>query len=819
MKSSILTHTTDSLQQVDVLHNAREASRRIPPLWPLQGFVAVNPFLGMADAPFSAVCERMHRITHRSMLMPRPFYFDAFCSGRITPSDLAEALRRSGSDSSPLELIRWLNDPKVEQPPALWSVADAVSRGTQDWNSMVGGEISKWCAAYLDRGQASWRMPWKHQPLFVAWKQAAVIDASPEIHGLQRFRELVASQPGTATEVIQSALAELQVNPSVAVDYLHRLLMPIHGWAALLQQEARGKEQGANQDTLLMDLLAIRLVFEVALFRQFDGPQLREFWMAGDSGVHGAATAFTRNLLVWHAAYELACQRELCGVLSSGLHRAAGPVALRPALQAVFCIDVRSEVFRRSLEMTSEGIRTIGFAGFFGMPVEHVSAGSRHATARLPVLFKPRYRVHERPMTAAQGNGEEWHLHQRIHRRMIHSWNTFKTSAISCFPFVETIGLGYAWQLAKDGLRQPRPEKAGCRACDLGADHASHDTTVEVDIPVGEQIELAFGVLKNMGLTENFARIVLLCGHGSSTTNNPYAASLDCGACGGHAGDANARIAAAILNSHAVRRGLTAKGIHVPDDTWFLAGLHDTTTDRVTLYDLSNAPGSHRHDISAVDAWLREAGAAARQERARRLGMHAKGSHELLACYEARAADWSQVRPEWGLAGNAAFVAAPRSRTRGLDLKGRVFLHDYNHQQDVGGSTLELIMTAPMVVASWINLQYFGSTVNNGLWGSGTKTTHNVVGTFGIQQGNGGDLRSGLPMQSLHNGTQWMHEPVRLSVFIEAPRAAMEAVISRHRHVRDLVDNGWLHLFAMDADSGRIARRTGPGEWQFVACA
>jgi uncharacterized protein YbcC (UPF0753/DUF2309 family) len=158
------------------------------------------------------------------------------------------------------------------------------------------------------------------------------------------------------------------------------------------------------------------------------------------------------------------------------------------------------------------------------------------------------------------------------------------------------------------------------------------------------------------------------------------------------------------------------------------------------------------------------------------------------------------VRPEWGLAGNAAFIAAPRERTRHLNLGGRVFLHNYRHSADTTKSTLELIMTAPMVVANWINLQYYASTVNNRLWGSGNKVTHNVVGTFGIQQGNGGDLQAGLPLQSVHNGETWMHEPVRLSVLIEAPRSDIDAVIAElQRRVKANAERAWFtHLLTED---------------------
>ena len=173
---------------------------------------------------------------------------------------------------------------------------------------------------------------------------------------------------------------------------------------------------------------------------------------------------------------------------------------------------------------------------------------------------------------------------------------------------------------------------------------------------------------------------------------------------------------------------------------------------------------------------------------------------------KSRARDWSQVRPEWGLAGNAAFIAAPRERTRAIDLGGRAFLHEYDWRQDAGFGVLELIMTAPLVVASWINLQYYGSTVNNRVFGAGNKTLHNVVGAIGVLEGNAGDLKVGLPWQSVHDGERFVHEPLRLNAFIAAPIDALNDVIAKHKIVRELVDNNWIHLFAI-ADDGAVSHR------------
>jgi uncharacterized protein YbcC (UPF0753/DUF2309 family) len=318
--------------------------------------------------------------------------------------------------------------------------------------------------------------------------------------------------------------------------------------------------------------------------------------------------------------------------------------------------------------------------------------------------------------------------------------------------------------------------------------------------------------LRNLGLTSGFARLVLICGHGSQTKNNPYASGLDCGACGGNAGDANARVAVAILNNEKVRSLLQERGIIIPTDCRFVAGLHNTTTDHVIIYDADQIPASHQDDVKQMRDWLNGASKISRKERAPALGLSPE-SPRLEEHVLRRSRDWAQVRPEWGLAGNAAFIVAPRQRTQTINLQGRSFLHNYDAEKDPTGSILELIMTAPMVVTNWINLQYYASTVNNRLYGSGNKTIHNVVGTLGVWQGNGGDLQVGLPLQSLHDGKRWVHQALRLSVFIEASRESIEQVLLKHANIRELVRNEWLYVFALENGGTSSSRYLGMARW------
>jgi uncharacterized protein YbcC (UPF0753/DUF2309 family) len=820
------------------------ACKRIAPLWPLKNFVAVNPFLGFTDQTFHATCTRMRRVARIDILMPRSFYRQALADGVIEDRDLAAALAAAPRDWQIPHSVGELHAALAQDVPIKTGHSAVVATVAEVLDTLAAGdkqasrtafmvdEISKWCAAYFDEGQSVWRLPSRGLRPYAAWRSSMRHDRNAEVMGIAGFRAVIAQLPTDPVDAIGAVVRELGVPDRAIEDYLHQALSDIGGWASYARYVVWGNELYGREDDTLVELLAIRVAWGYTLFFEHrNNAEFREAWVramqAADTFPEDEQLGNDPDIAIdslLQEAYEGAYQRRLLAQIAENTVEIRSKSAgRRKQVQAAFCIDVRSEIYRRAFESVFTDAETIGFAGFFGYPIEYVQIGHVVGGAQCPVLLTPTFVVCEAVKNASAAEETKILGLRQLRRRAAKAWKSFKLAAVSSFIYVETAGVLYASKILSDSLSLTRPVKDPNidgldRSVQGRVGPRIESRTVggrQTGFDERQRLVQAEAVLRAMSLTDQFARLVLLVGHGSTTANNPHASSLDCGACGGHTGEANARVAALILNETAVRAGLRTRGIDIPEDTWFLGCLHDTTTDHIEIFDADDVPATHQEELRRVRGRLSRASSLARLERAALLRVpdDAHTESRILA----RSRDWSQVRPEWGLAGNAAFIAAPRTRTRGIDLGGRVFLHEYDWSKDKGDAVLELIMTAPMIVASWINLQYYGSTVNNRAFGAGNKVLHNVTGAIGVLEGNAGDLKSGLPWQSVHDGKRFVHEPLRLNVFIEAPLEAINRVIAKHESVRDLADNRWLHLFAL-SERGIVSQRyRGHFRWEELA--
>ena len=821
------------------------ASRVVPTHYPLETFIAVNPLAGLEDMPFEQAIRRAGDLYGVTGTLGEKAFRQLHTEGRITDADLNRALARrypnlaeapgvriDGREWGALEILRaellhGIGTPTVKRRLTTHSekYAPAVIEA-------VDAQTSKWCAAFF--GGGAWPMPGRESGFYAAWRALAPSDRSVP-RGVRADLRKVTERPEDA---VLDALTRLAVRDDDRIAYLQAHLTRMPGWAAHVQW-CGSRDAGVD----LMGYLAMRLTYEALLLehrprRRSSAPapetasvgapdpvpsaRERATHLAGVLGVPGAdeekigaiariltvLPVSTRELL-WQNAFEAHYRDGLLASLDRAASKRSGPAHT----QLIACIDTRSEGLRRHLESLG-GYETFGFAGFFAVAIRFTDILGGASSDLCPVLISPNHDVAEKAVPEAAGA-----LARQVAgvTRLAGAESAFhaaKESLAAPFTLAEAAGWVAAPLSAAKTLSPSLA--AGIRRRLLDAVAPDAPTVIDLEaVPLQEQVLFAQVALTTMGLTREFSPLVVMCAHGSTTENNPYQASLDCGACGGQAGGPNARTAVAILNRAEVRAGLRGVGIDIPDETWFIAAQHDTAVDRVTLLDTHLVPEEHRGEVARLEDDLATAGAALAAERCATLpGATATLAPERAASHvTTRSSDWAQVYPEWGLAGNAAFIVAPRSVTAGLDLQRRTFLHSYEADVDTDGSALETILTAPLVVAQWINCQYYFSTVSPQIFGAGTKTIHNVVGGVGVIAGHTGDLQLGLPWQSVSDGERLLHEPLRLQAVVQAPLERIDEIVERNPILQKLFGNGWVALAARP-EAGRPWQRWTRSGWR-----
>ncbi len=804
--------------------SVKTACGQIAPTWPLDRQVAVNPLWQLIDRPISQAASILAARGGARVVPDRSYFLEQWERGRIQRADLEAARSEAGIETGVDELLASLDlKPASDRLQLVADVLDADRDLTHRtaWRDEITHQISQLCASEFDLGQGDW--PVSHQKsLYPAWQYNVARDRGiPILMGEPGLQQHFHQLPPDADALIFEAVEFMKIPDECLEAYLHALLLSINGWASWCAYLGWQASLEAKNDANLHELLAVRLAWDRVLYEHVATDAQRHAWHT-DLLRTDRLTAHHHHDQqidwIWQRALEMGYQKTLVSQLS----RIDTPRAMQdrpPSFQAAFCIDVRSEVFRRCLEhVAGNDVQTLGFAGFFGAPIAYQPHGLSHEQPQLPGLLAPSLTAIETPTRAAESGADTLGTLARLRLGAKELSRRFRWGPTSTFSYVESMGLFYAFKLFVDGFLKNHADHT-----DNGLNEAERQK-LQLELAHGptalsteEKTELAASILAGLSLTRDFAPIVLLVGHASATRNNPKASTLDCGACCGRSGEVNARVVARLLNEADVRASLAAKhDIRIGDDTQFVGGLHNTTTDAVSLFDVDGLDSRQTQMLAQVKHWLEEARVETNAERLpwldeiRQPRRH-QNAGDILA---RRGNDWSQVRPEWGLTGNASLIIAPRARTRELNFGGRTFLHDYNEAEDPDGSVLETILTAPMVVAHWINFQYYASTVDNTFYGSGNKTLHNVAGGhIAVFEGNGGDMRIGLSLQSLHDGEKWIHEPLRLSVFVQASTQAIDQIMASHDSVRYLATNKWLFLYAIGDPGEPIHRFIGSG-WQ-----
>jgi uncharacterized protein len=665
---------------------------------------------------------------------------------------------------------------------------------------------------------------------------------------------------------IDESLRMLGVDDAEREPFITRSLLALRGWAGMVWQMETNAEWAPKPAPAgsLIEFLAVRLILDRLALEQiarhplgFRGPltELRQQFELDDKVAepnHFDLRAFTVFQLaqvrgwkphdlqelppeqwetltneieafhslerrrVYHRAFERKYRNETLDAVIAHSKRDSGRRSKSPLFQIACCIDEREESFRRHLEEIQPDCETIGIAGFFGVAMYYRGAGDAHFTPLCPVNVKPDHYVIETPVYSAveverkradarRRIGRATHQAHLGTRSFIGGALAGLLGSLAVFPLVARIlfprTTAQIRRLFGSFVRTPSTE---LRLERLERDPGSSNGSIGYS--VDEMTGIVEGGLRAMGLAnhERLARLVVVCGHGSASLNNPHEAAHDCGACGGGRGGPNARAFAQMANDPRVRTLLDGRGLVIPITTLFVGGYHNTCDDSMTWYDLDRVPVTHRELFELAKADIDEARKRSSHERCRRFESadESLSFDDALRHVEGRAEDLSQTRPEYGHATNALCFVGRRDWSRGLFLDRRAFLTSYDPtQDDEHSSILEGMLQAVIPVCAGINLEYYFSYVDPTGYGCGTKLPHNITSLLGVMDGAASDLRPGLPWQMVE-----IHEPVRLLFVIETTPAAMLRIIEDNEAIARLVRGDWVQLAVFDPATSHVHR-------------
>ena len=713
------------------------------------------------------------------------------------------------------------------------------------------------CSVFLDQGTAYWPMPNREKGFYESVRMLLserggvfpryLVGLDKEF----RRQELLSF---SAADAVLDYLDSVTIEEVEWPGILQAELLALHGWAGLMRrlEEDPGLAPHTTLPCSLMDFLAVRLTmsrvaagrraaeaipeeptlktqerrrlsrtaraYDAARVLRLSGEEvasLSESEWAAFSGEVKAFNGLERRRIL-HLAYERAHEREILrGLASHRKYRGLFDQSQRPPAQVFFCLDEREESMRRALEETNPLVETYSAAGYFGVAVDYTGIDDPHGAAFCPVVVKPRHAIIEQPKAGDTSLLESRRWRRRIlgllmrnsfvsSKTLLRGWlSTSALGLLSAVPLMGHLLAPRRYALLRDWLNkaflpEPRTELTLMRNTRQSQSAVSG---LLMGFTAEEKAERVASVLGPAGLVRDFARLVVILGHGSSSLNNPHESAHDCGACGGRRGGPNARLFASMANRPEVRDLVRGKGIEIPPDTWFIGGYHDTCNDDVELFDLDAIPSTHLADLESVRVSLDRARMQNALERARRFeSLPADADAErALRHVEERSEHLAQPRPEYGHCTNSVCIVGRRSLTRGLFLDRRAFLVSYDADVDPSNQALAALLAAAVPVCAGISLEYYFSFVDSDRYGCGTKLPHNVTSLMGVMDGQASDLRTGLPWQMVE-----IHEPVRILFVVETTPGRLEKVMETNIALKRLIENRWIRMATIDPASACV---------------
>jgi uncharacterized protein YbcC (UPF0753/DUF2309 family) len=667
-----------------------------------------------------------------------------------------------------------------------------------DLDSLVHPLLFRLLCSYLDQGISIWNFPVKDKTFLAAVREIERTNFT-SLFRHARAKELLLRTTCDITALLKVLIGD----ESLYQHYLFDQQFAHQGWSGMVSaiedqpQTLLDQKKISIHDLIVFELLleidALDSVFGVGKWKPL-GDQITERPVDLFSNVY--SSELVEVLILWQDAFEWSYYDQvLTGIKGTQLN---APRKKAGTFQAMFCIDDRECSLRRYLEKSDPNCETFGTPGFFNVEFFYQPEGGKFFTKLCPAPVTPKYLVKE--MGALRKSDQrDFHLTKHSH------------SFYSGWLISNTLGLWAAFRLF---LNIFKPSMGPATASSFkhmdrfsrltienkNTHHRENDLQIGFTIP--EMATRVEGLLKSIGLVKDFAPIVYIIGHGSSSVNNPHYAAYDCGACSGRAGSVNARVICAMANRFEVREILRLKGIDIPDETQFVGGLHDTTRDEIVFFDENSLSPENLQAHVGNEVIFSNALDSNAKERSRRFeSINTKGKadniHEKV---KRRSVSLFEPRPELNHATNALCVVGRRALTKSLFFDRRAFMNSYDYALDPDGTLLFNVMKPLGPVCGGINLEYYFSRVDNQKLGAGTKLPHNVMGLFGVANGIDGDLRPGLPSQMIE-----VHDPIRLMVIVEHFPDVVLNVIKKAPEVYEWFKNEWVHLAAVNPETHEIS--------------
>lgn len=668
-----------------------------------------------------------------------------------------------------------------------------------DLDSLVHPLLFRILCSYLDQGISIWNFPVWNLGFLDSLKE---MESKSKVSFFRtaRAKEMFLSEDNT----IEGLLKILVGDSSLYKQYLFDQQFAHQGWSGMVSMVENEPHMLLDQRIIsLHDLVIFELLLEIdALDFEF-GPIWSPLAFRIAKPPENLFEEIPLNdrhevLNIWQDAMEWTYYNPvLTGLqLKSSVNGSKG-MSKKPSFQAVFCIDDREISLRRYLEHIDPLCETLSTPGFFSVEFYFQPVDGKFYTKQCPAPITPKYLIKE---VGSQGvkRTTDVHFTKGTHT-LFRGWLISQTLGFwSAFRlFINIFSPSISPATASSFRHMDKVSKLTIE--NTGPDEVENG--LQIGYTLAEMTDRLEGLLKSIGLLDDFAPIVYMVGHGSSSVNNPYYAAYDCGACSGRPGSVNARVICYIANHPQVRKNLVERGIHIPDNTQFIGGLHDTSSDEIAFYD-EELLTPHNLELHKKNvATFHEALDYNSKERSRRfmsvnMKLSPKQIHKQI---RKRVVSLFEPRPEYNHATNTLCIVGRRELTKKLFFDRRAFLNSYNYSLDMDGKYLFNILKPAAPVCGGINLEYFFSRVDNQKLGAGSKLPHNVMGLIGVANGIDGDLRPGLPAQMIE-----IHDPIRLMIIVEHfPKVVLD-VIQRTPELYEWFINYWVHLVVIDPETHKL---------------